>query len=236
MTEPRPEHFVAARLLVQWGRTRQAAWHDPSRDLLAALGDRHAWLNGFSEPRTDGPLPDHSATPSPGIADEPHAPTASGATPLPSSSPSVAPASIKATPAVVASVRVSPRTDSLWIPPRTETTTGTLPVALTSRKRRLGPVVAALAAAVVLGAVAVPSVWCAYQSGRAPVAPQPRRVAIDSKPPGSIVVVDAIERGKTPLVIELPPGVHRVELRYRRNVRAFDLEVVAGMPAEATVD
>lgn len=236
MTDPRPELFAATRLLVQWGRTRQTAWHDPSRDLLAALGNRHASFSDFSDRLSDDPpAPDRRAIPQRAASAEtiPLPPTIATGSPA---RPAVTPVSHDLSPAAV----VSPTTDTA---PPSDHSVATAPVAAapvissTSPARRRPRFAAwALAAALVLAVVAVPAVWRTYSSSRAPVAPAPSRVVIDSKPPGSVVLVDNVERGKTPLVMELPAGVYRVQLRHRKNVRNFDLEVVAGMPAEATVD
>lgn len=235
MTEPRSDLLAATRLLVQWGRARQTAWHDPSRDLLAALGNRHASFSDFSDHRPDEPpTPDWRATPQraasadttpppPPVATEspaalvgrpaPHDPSPAGAVSPAPASESRSGHHVATPPIAAAPVTIAP-------PP--------------ARRRRTLAV--ALAAALVLAVVAVPTVWRSFSSSRAPVAPPPSRVVIDSTPAGSVVFVDNVERGKTPLVIELPAGMYRVQLRYRKNVRTFDLEVVAGMPAEATVD
>lgn len=238
MTDPRPELLAATRLLVQWGRTRQTVWHDPSRDLLAALGDRHASFSDFSDhvpdappvadrraapPRT-APLTTTTTTPTETIPCS----TTVAAGP-PAASPTVKPAPLAPSPTAGAppsdlNIAQTPAA----VPPVT---------ASPSRaRRRVHPSTLALAAALVLAVAAVPAVWRSYSSSGAPVAPSPSRVVIDSNPPGSVVLVNNVERGKTPLVLELPAGVYRVQLRHRKNIRNFDLEVVAGMPAEATVD
>lgn len=233
MTDPQSELVAATRLLVQWGRGRQATWHDPSRDLLAALGNRHAQFSDFSAQHADAapPAPPARVTPSPAplpmtIEAPPVEASAAARSAWWSSESPIAAPPVADPPVAVpaAAALASPA------PPVIPT-----PVTTATGRRHIRRVHVGVAAAVVLLALAAPSVWRTFQPSP-PVAPLPSRVAIDSKPPGSVVVVNGVERGKTPLVTELPAGVYRVELRYRKNVRAFDLEVVAGMPAEASVD
>ena len=61
-------------------------------------------------------------------------------------------------------------------------------------------------------------------------------IALESTPPGSTVLVDGAERGTTPLAIELAPGKHSVQFRYRKNVRTIDVVVAAGETTNQAVD
>ncbi|HEY3355736.1 MAG TPA: PEGA domain-containing protein [Polyangia bacterium] len=60
----------------------------------------------------------------------------------------------------------------------------------------------------------------------------PSRVAISSDPAGAAVAIDGETRGVTPLVLELPPGDHRVEVRLGdRPAQAQPLRCAHGRPA-----
>ena len=62
MIAQHPELVTAAKTLLQWARTRQTVWRDPSTDLFAALGDRYqafAELEAVSEaapPAAEAPV------------------------------------------------------------------------------------------------------------------------------------------------------------------------------------
>lgn len=64
-----------------------------------------------------------------------------------------------------------------------------------------------------------------------PAAPiQSRRVQVTSAPTGATLVVDGEPLGQTPLVVALPPGVHRFKLEgiNAHAPAAFDLDVLTG--------
>lgn len=227
MTEPRSELVAAARHLVQWGRSRQTVWHDPSSDLLAALGNRYASFDHLQaelpppvptipRPSNETSIPvDAPFAPPPAPASRVPTPPPPSITTLPASPPAaiVTPVAVPVRPPVPGPVSVPAAT------PRRRWTFGRL----------------ALAATVILGAAATPSLWHVYESSRT-IEPRRNTLTIESTPPGSVVLIDGIESGKTPLTTEIIIGSHQIELRYRKNVRKLDIEVTAGPPVVTAVD
>lgn len=214
MTESPSALVAAARHLAQWGRSRQTAWHDPSSDLLAALGDRYA---SFDALQSDAPPPPLPPPPRP----QPVMPPAIAA-PVPRIVPvaPVAPPPVLPVAPIAAPVRAA------------RVATGTPPA---TRRRRLPVARVLTAAAVVLAAVASPSLWRTYEASRV-VVPTTNSLTVESTPPGALVSIDGVEAGTTPLTTALIVGVHQVELRYRKNVRTIDVDVVAGDPMVTRVD
>lgn len=197
MTDSHSDLVVAARHLAQWGRVRQAVWQDASSDLLAALGNRYA---SFDDLQSD-PLPPPPPTPRP----QPIAPPELFApVPLPIRPP---------VPEVPPAVAVAPLAAPVKNPLRVVASAPTAP-----KRRRLSLGRLMLAASIVLAALASPALWRVYDASRV-VEPTTNTLTIETTPPGSIVLIDGSEFGKTPLSTSLMLGVHHVELRYRKNVQ-----------------
>ncbi len=211
MTDFHPELLTAARHLVQWGRTRQTAWHDPSSELLAALGNRYASFDDLHA----GPAP-------PPVVP---LPTPQPVQPVPVD---VAPL-VLPVPVVTPRVSVMPAATQVGSAPRRQVSAPFVP----PRRLSLGRVAAI--ALVVLAAAAFPSLRRAYES-KAVVAPQTNTLTIESTPAGSTVLIDGVESGRTPLTTTVVLGRHAVELRHRKTVRRLDVDVTAGTPVVARVD
>jgi len=89
------------------------------------------------------------------------------------------------------------------------------------------------------GAISVLAIIAAaliMKSSSATVAPvaqttaaQTGRVSLDSQPPGASVIVDGVDRGVTPLDLDLPKGSHAVTFRAGTNERALELKVDPGV-------
>lgn len=94
---------------------------------------------------------------------------------------------------------------------------------------------AAVAVAIVVAVVAAPR-FKHREPPRTTVTPQTGTLTLESTPPGSTVLVDGAERGTTPLTLDVAPGTHSVQFRYRKNVRAVDVAVAAGEAATQSVD
>ncbi|MGE3707662.1 MAG: PEGA domain-containing protein, partial [Vicinamibacterales bacterium] len=229
-----PEVAEAARTLLQWARTRQATWRDPSADLLAALGNRHHHLQAAAPADTTAPLP-HPPAPLP-VPQARVAPETPPAFASPAPPPPLWPADPKPAP---------PATPTLADPPRALTSPVVEPPAAPARTEserasrapagmRWMPWAAA-AAAVVLAAIAVPRVWRTYAPATA-AAPKPGMLSLDSTPAGSTVLIDGVEAGTTPLQKELPAGPHTIEFRYKKGSRTIDVTVVSGESATGSVD
>lgn len=235
MAPTHPEQIAAARHLVQWGRVRQGLWHDASKDLLAALGDRHA---AFTDMVADLPPPPplRPAAPPPPAAVPP--PITALVPPVPAAPPPVAalpPPPVVAwtgtsAPASAPPVRVvqvaADRTPAQGRP------TGT---GRAYRNRRLTRASIMLAACLILAVAAAPRLMVVYHT-MYPPPPVTNAVTIETEPPGSLVLIDGQDSGKTPLTVTLAVGVHQVELRYRKNVRKLDLDVTADAPVLARVE
>lgn len=84
-------------------------------------------------------------------------------------------------------------------------------------------------------AAAAPAVWRTFHLA-GPAVPTTNRVTIDTTPPGSTVLIDGVEQGKTPYAGELPVGLHKVELRLRKNVRTLDLDVTPEGTVAVTIE
>jgi len=95
--------------------------------------------------------------------------------------------------------------------------------------------VAMAAVAIVVAVVAAPR-FKDREPSRTAVAPQTGTLTLESTPPGSTVLVDGAERGTTPLTIEVAPGTHNVQFRYRKNLRTVEVAVTAGEPTTQSVD
>lgn len=235
MAPTHPEQIAAARHLVQWGRVRQGLWHDASKDLLAALGDRHA---AFTDLVADLPPPPplRPAAPPPPVAEPP--PVAAFVPPVPVVPPPVAalppPPFASGTgtfaPAPTPPVRVAQIAVDRTPAPGWPTGTGR-----PYRNRRLTLARIILAACVILAVAAAPRLRVVYHR-MYPPPPVTNAVTIETDPPGSLVLIDGQDSGKTPLTVTLTVGLHQVELRYRKNVRKLDLDVTADAPVLARVE
>jgi hypothetical protein len=64
----------------------------------------------------------------------------------------------------------------------------------------------------------------------------PGTLVVESAPPGAQVEVDGIQRGTTPVTLEVPPGSHRVALTRRGMTRQFDVAVRPGEQTNQTFD
>jgi hypothetical protein len=64
----------------------------------------------------------------------------------------------------------------------------------------------------------------------------PGTLVIDSTPPGAQVEVDGIQRGTTPLTLEVPPGSHSVALTRRGVTRKFEVAVRSGEQTNQALD
>jgi PEGA domain len=95
--------------------------------------------------------------------------------------------------------------------------------------------VAMAAVAIVVAVVAAPR-FKDREPSRTAVTTQTGTLTLESTPPGSTVLVDGAERGTTPLTIEVAPGTHSVQFRYRKNVRSVGVAVTAGEPTTQSVD
>lgn len=215
------EIVAAARTLVEWARTRQASWHDPSADLIAALGDRHRTLigDGAGQPAAMAQWPPYS-----GAAPVPPPPPPSAA-PLdtPSSPTSAVPIPAGTAPSIPsAPVPQASRTQ----PPVPHRRSGRTSAGWTAR---------AAAVCVALAAVAAPAVWRAYRPTPV-VAPAVGTIALDSTPGGSTVFIDGVEVGKTPLLKELSTGPHAVEFRQKKRSRKVEVIIVGGQETASSVD
>lgn len=64
----------------------------------------------------------------------------------------------------------------------------------------------------------------------------PGTLVVESTPPGAQVEVDGIQRGATPVTLEVPPGSHRVALTRRGMTRQFEVAVRPGEQTNQTID
>jgi hypothetical protein len=64
----------------------------------------------------------------------------------------------------------------------------------------------------------------------------PGTLVVESSPPGAQVEVDGIQRGTTPVTLEVPPGSHRVALTRRGMTRQFEVAVRPGEQTNQTLD
>ncbi len=64
----------------------------------------------------------------------------------------------------------------------------------------------------------------------------PGTLVVESTPPGAQVEVDGIQRGATPVTLEVPPGSHRVALTRRGMTRQFEVAVRPGEQTNQTLD
>lgn len=231
MTVHPPQLEEAARTLVRWARARQAGWHDPSSELMAALGNRYETLRDTDPGPAAPPAVAAMAAPPPGppvvMAPPParvaNPPAAQAVAPEPEREPTRRP---------VAFVAPEP-------PPPHVPVSEALPVKVTGR----GTAVAlsswlprtAVAAVIVLAAVAAPKLWRSYAPASVTV-PQNGTLSLDSNPPGSSVFIDGVEAGTTPLQTALAAGAHTVEFRYKKGSRTIDVHVVGGETAAGSVD
>lgn len=60
------------------------------------------------------------------------------------------------------------------------------------------------------------------------VEPQPGNLTIDTRPAGSQVLIDGIDRGSTPLTLALAPGAHSITVRNGGDERVVPLTIAAG--------
>ena len=65
--------------------------------------------------------------------------------------------------------------------------------------------------------------------------PAPGHLFLESKPAGATVVIEGRDRGKTPLVLQLPPGTYRVELSLGDESKAVTVPVGEGADAQQAV-
>ncbi|MCL4847201.1 MAG: PEGA domain-containing protein [Acidobacteria bacterium] len=92
--------------------------------------------------------------------------------------------------------------------------------------------VARIAAALVVAMALGVGAWWSFAPGSAPAVGW---LNIDSRPSGAEVVVDGHVRGRTPAVVELPAGMHLVELRGIGSPVLANLEVRAGEQSSEVV-
>jgi serine/threonine-protein kinase len=62
------------------------------------------------------------------------------------------------------------------------------------------------------------------------------RVALNSRPPGAVVLIDGVSRGVTPLEIDLPAGAHAVVFRSGTSERRLDVKADATIRVSENVD
>jgi serine/threonine protein kinase len=65
--------------------------------------------------------------------------------------------------------------------------------------------------------------------------PAPGHLFLESKPAGATVVIEGVDRGKTPLVLRLPPGTYRVEFSLGDESKAVTVPVSEGADAQQAV-
>lgn len=241
MTAHQPHLDEAARTLVQWARTRQAGWRDPSADLKAALGNRYEALR---EPDVPPQVAPPQVAPPPVAPPPPMTPPVAVAplpVPSPVPPPVVAPVlpmgartAESPAPATAAPVWQPEPTRPVPVPSESLPAMGTPLRAAASASLRWIPR-AAIAAAIILAVVAAPKLWKSYAPA-AVVAPKTGTISLESNPPGSSVFIDGIEAGVTPLTKEIGAGNHSVEFRYKKGSRTVDVVVAGGQTATGAVD
>jgi len=222
MSEAHPEVVAAARSLLQWGRTRQTVWHDGSADLLAALGSRYTSFE--HQPVDVPPLP--SGRPPRGVSEAPPQALPQPAILQPRAVP---PPTVVPPPVHVEAPRAATLVATAGAP---------IPApdrASPSKPRAFNAMRAALVAAVVVASLAAPRLWRAYEASRV-VPVTTNSLTIESTPPGSVVLIDGVEAGKTPLTTTLELGPHKVELRFRKKVKTLEVNVTSGNPVVARVE
>jgi hypothetical protein len=175
----------------------------------------------------------HSASPEP-AALAPPAP-ASVASPIATPSPSISLAPSRATP---------PTRTFRWEPEEPDLDAGQPPEAYWKAKSdvfseaepaarpwgRIGAIAAVGVLALGLGYYLLGAMAMKALSG-----PTPGHLYLESKPVGATVVIGGIERGKTPLVLEVPPGSHRVEFTLGEESKAVTVSVSEGADAQQAV-
>src|SRR5437763_7188688 len=57
---------------------------------------------------------------------------------------------------------------------------------------------------------------------------QQGKLTVDTRPAGAAVLIDGLERGKTPLALSLEPGAHRLTLRRGAEERVVPFTLAAG--------
>ena len=62
------------------------------------------------------------------------------------------------------------------------------------------------------------------------------RVALATRPPGAAVVIDGVDRGVTPLELDLPAGAHAVVFRSGASERRIDIQADATVRVSENVD
>jgi PEGA domain len=62
------------------------------------------------------------------------------------------------------------------------------------------------------------------------------RVALNTRPPGAVVLIDGVSRGVTPLEIDLPPGTHAVVFRAGTSERRLDVKADVSVRVSENVD
>jgi hypothetical protein len=248
MPTPHPEVVTAARTLLEWARTRQTVWRDPSTDLIAALGNRYQSFVGEEVRHERPPVPELKPVPVTAVT-----PPVVAAPPMPRAEIKPVTAVTPVNPLIPPEPVIASRPSI--IPPR-KSVAKPVWTSLPSETMRTEPVASpryqapqtpksgwmmktlAAGAVLVVAGVAAPAVWRRYQP--TPVATAlttPRgMVSLESTPPNSTVVVDGVERGSTPVTLELAAGVHSVEFRYRSNVRTVDVTIAAGERTTSSVD
>ncbi len=97
--------------------------------------------------------------------------------------------------------------------------------------RPWGRIVAILAVALA-GVVAIGYYLLVGSAGKGP---ENGRLLLESKPAGATVVVEGVERGKTPLELTVPPGTYRVEFTLGEETKAVTVPVKEGSDAQQAV-
>ena len=100
---------------------------------------------------------------------------------------------------------------------------------LSDRRFVIGAVaIAILTLSVPLG---VRSIWSRLAAG-----PAIGTLKVDSRPPGAEVFVDGRARGRTPLLVRLAPGAHRLEVGSRSNPQVIPVSIAGGAQVQQYVE
>jgi PEGA domain-containing protein len=84
--------------------------------------------------------------------------------------------------------------------------------------------------AIIIAAVAIAAVagWSYRVRSVTPVAPEPGRLAVATRPSGVTVAIDGVSRGTTPITMSLSAGAHTMVLRRATDERTVPFNVTSG--------